>query len=255
MNSTRCPAHDVPGCSLCSVGAATCNSFNECRTAGYHAADCPQRQKAWDEHRLTHVPPSPADHVIHGHCQDEAWNHNPHYWGDGNRFYCHGDRGRPVEARTCCDTRTGTDHLAACDYGTKPDNPIGAAVKPCGKVAEHDQHPWQDTASGPMAVYWCSGDPADRERFENEMHERALDWRSKKDETVADMVEHPAHYGGADNPYEVIKVCEAWGLDRDAYLFNVVKYIGRPTKGNYLEDLKKARFFLDRRIAQMERDA
>lgn len=68
-----------------------------------------------------------------------------------------------------------------------------------------------------------------------------------------EMVEHPAYYGGEDDPYEVIKVCEAWGLDEDAYLFNVVKYVGRPGKGNYLEDLKKARFYLSRRIAKMEK--
>lgn len=66
-----------------------------------------------------------------------------------------------------------------------------------------------------------------------------------------ERVNHPAHYGG-DTVYEVIKVCEAWGLDQDAYLFNTIKYVGRPGKGNYLEDLKKARFYLDRRIQQME---
>jgi hypothetical protein len=38
-----------------------------------------------------------------------------------------------------------------------------------------------------------------------------------------EMVNHPNHYGGEENPYEVIKVCEAWDLDKDAYLFNVVK--------------------------------
>lgn len=66
-----------------------------------------------------------------------------------------------------------------------------------------------------------------------------------------ETVNHPAHYGG-DTTYEVIKVLEAWGLDADAYLFNVVKYIGRPAKGDYLEDLKKARFYLNRKIARME---
>jgi hypothetical protein len=70
------------------------------------------------------------------------------------------------------------------------------------------------------------------------------------------MVNGPIHYGGADNPYEVIKVCEAWGLDKDAYLFNVVKYIARagikdPSKE--LEDLKKAQFYLDRRIKNLEK--
>lgn len=69
---------------------------------------------------------------------------------------------------------------------------------------------------------------------------------------MSEAVDHPAHYGGADNPYEVIKVAEAWGFDKDAYLFNVLKYIARPGKGNYLEDLKKARFYLDRKIAKLE---
>ncbi len=70
-----------------------------------------------------------------------------------------------------------------------------------------------------------------------------------------EMINHPSHYGGADNQYEVIKVCEAWELDKDAYLFNVVKYVARagkkdPTKE--LEDLKKAAFYLNRRINILE---
>jgi len=64
-------------------------------------------------------------------------------------------------------------------------------------------------------------------------------------------VDHPAHYGG-DTPYEVIKVAEAWGFDKNAYLFNVLKYIARPTKGHTLEDLKKARWYLDRLIDRLE---
>lgn len=68
-----------------------------------------------------------------------------------------------------------------------------------------------------------------------------------------EAVVHPAHYGGADNPYEVIKVAEAWGLDKDAYLFNVLKYIGRADKkGATLQDHKKARFYLDRKIQRLE---
>lgn len=69
---------------------------------------------------------------------------------------------------------------------------------------------------------------------------------------MSDAVDHPDHYGGEDNPYEVIKVAEAWGFDKDAYLFNVLKYIGRPAKGDYLEDLKKARFYLNRKINNLE---
>lgn len=43
-------------------------------------------------------------------------------------------------------------------------------------------------------------------------------------------VDHPAHYGGADNPYEVIKVMEAW-LTREEFIgalkFNIHKYTAR----------------------------
>jgi len=67
------------------------------------------------------------------------------------------------------------------------------------------------------------------------------------------MVDHPAHYGGADNPYEVIKVIDAWQLD--FALGNAVKYIARAKhKGSELEDLKKARWYLDHAIEQLERD-
>lgn len=65
-------------------------------------------------------------------------------------------------------------------------------------------------------------------------------------------IDHPPHYGGENNPYEVVKVCEAWGLDKDAYLFNVVKYIvRRNTKGDVLKDLRKAQWYLNRRIEQL----
>lgn len=69
-----------------------------------------------------------------------------------------------------------------------------------------------------------------------------------------EMVNHPSHYGG-DGIYEVIKVCEAWELDKDAYLFNVVKYVARAGKkdaSKELEDLKKAKFYLERRIKLLE---
>jgi len=70
-----------------------------------------------------------------------------------------------------------------------------------------------------------------------------------------EMVNHPNHYGGENNPYEVIKVCEDWGLDKDAYLFNVVKYVaraGKKDRAKELEDLKKAAFYLDRKIKNLE---
>lgn len=68
-------------------------------------------------------------------------------------------------------------------------------------------------------------------------------------------VEHPVHYGGADNPYEAIKVLREWQLDKDAYLWNVGKYLSRAghKDGNsQLQDLTKARWYLDYKIRLLE---
>lgn len=71
----------------------------------------------------------------------------------------------------------------------------------------------------------------------------------------SEMVNRPAHYGGEDNPYEVIKVIEAWKLDGSFCLGNAVKYIARAGKKpdvRAVEDLKKARWYLDRQISAWE---
>ena len=67
-------------------------------------------------------------------------------------------------------------------------------------------------------------------------------------------VNHPPHYGGEGNPYEAIKVIEAWKLDFS--LGNVIKYISRAGKKSpsLLEDLKEARWYLDRFIANLEKE-
>lgn len=68
-----------------------------------------------------------------------------------------------------------------------------------------------------------------------------------------EQVNHPSHYGGGDNPYEVIKVIEAWDLD--FHLGNTVKYISRAGKKDQdkeLQDLKKALWYLERKINNLE---
>lgn len=68
-----------------------------------------------------------------------------------------------------------------------------------------------------------------------------------------ESVNHPPHYGGADNLYEAIKVIEAWELG--FCLGNAVKYICRAgKKSSELEDLKKARWYLDREIQRLEQE-
>jgi hypothetical protein len=71
---------------------------------------------------------------------------------------------------------------------------------------------------------------------------------------VSEAVNHPAHYGGADNQYEAIKVIDAWGLGFS--LGNAVKYIARAGKKGdapTLQDLKKARWYIDHEIARLEK--
>lgn len=65
-----------------------------------------------------------------------------------------------------------------------------------------------------------------------------------------DMVNHPAHYGG-DNPMEVIKIINHYNLNFE--LGNVAKYVLRSDKkGNKLEDLKKAAWYLQHEIKKLE---
>jgi hypothetical protein len=71
---------------------------------------------------------------------------------------------------------------------------------------------------------------------------------------TADMVNHPPHYttGGI----ETIDFIEAKGLHKHYHLANAIKYISRaPYKGNYLEDLEKATWYLQREIQLQQAQA
>jgi hypothetical protein len=62
-----------------------------------------------------------------------------------------------------------------------------------------------------------------------------------------EAVNNPDHYKGKDNPYEVIKVIDAWNLGFS--LGNAVKYIGRAgAKGDKVEDLQKAIWYIQHEI-------
>ena len=71
-----------------------------------------------------------------------------------------------------------------------------------------------------------------------------------------EMVNHPDHYQfGENNIYEAIKVIEAWDLD--FHLGNTVKYISRAGKkgtDKELQDLKKALWYLQRKIENLEKN-
>lgn len=72
---------------------------------------------------------------------------------------------------------------------------------------------------------------------------------------MKEQVDHPQHYGGKENPYEAIKVIEAWELG--FCLGNVVKYLSRAGKKDpkkEVEDLEKALWYLQRRIEHLKKE-
>jgi hypothetical protein len=70
-----------------------------------------------------------------------------------------------------------------------------------------------------------------------------------------EMVNHPEHYGGKGNVYEAIKVIDAWDLDKDFYLGNAVKYLSRAgKKDNVVQDLKKAIWYIEKKIEKLQND-
>jgi len=69
---------------------------------------------------------------------------------------------------------------------------------------------------------------------------------------MEDKVNHPRHYGGESNMYEAIKIIEAWDLNFS--LGNVIKYSLRAGKksDSPIEDLRKAKWYLEREIKRHE---
>jgi len=66
----------------------------------------------------------------------------------------------------------------------------------------------------------------------------------------SDSVNHPTHYTGHPSGIECIQITEHMGFN----LGNAIKYIWRADlKNDAIEDLKKARWYLDREIGKRER--
>lgn len=64
-------------------------------------------------------------------------------------------------------------------------------------------------------------------------------------------VNHPEHYNQGIEPIDVI---ESWGLNFS--LGNVIKYTLRaPYKGKEIEDLEKAKWYLDREIERLKKES
>jgi hypothetical protein len=81
---------------------------------------------------------------------------------------------------------------------------------------------------------------------------------AKPENNEPERVNHPAHYGGKDNPYEVIKVLKAWLTSEEYRGFlkgNVIKYTARARKkGSESEDHRKAAWYANA-LAEAEKES
>lgn len=83
-----------------------------------------------------------------------------------------------------------------------------------------------------------------------QMSEDKFEPKEEKNDGEIDMVNHPQHYSA--HGIEPIDYIESHDLNFN--LGNVIKYISRaPYKGTELEDLKKAKCYLEREIKKHER--
>lgn len=77
---------------------------------------------------------------------------------------------------------------------------------------------------------------------------------------MTDAIKHPAHYGGGDNPYEAIKVIDAWVCNFNTG--NTYKYMARagiktdpdlPVEVKLLQDLGKGKWYLEHQLRGIQR--
>ena len=69
-------------------------------------------------------------------------------------------------------------------------------------------------------------------------------------DTIYDSVNHPSHYTGFSHGAEVIDITENLNFNRG----NAIKYLaraGRKDSASELEDLMKARWYVNREIARL----
>lgn len=75
-----------------------------------------------------------------------------------------------------------------------------------------------------------------------------------KESNVSDPVNHPEHY--QQDGIETIDYIRAV-LGRDAFVAycagNVIKYVSRPKKGKYAQDLRKAAWYANRAAEELDK--
>lgn len=98
--------------------------------------------------------------------------------------------------------------------------------------------------------------PYDGEKFEIRVENLTFDSATNSKNTQKEMVNHPDHYQ-TKTGLEMIDIIAAYTFDLDGIeafdTGNIIKYVGRWKKKNGLEDLKKAKWYLEHLIAHVEK--
>lgn len=80
-------------------------------------------------------------------------------------------------------------------------------------------------------------------------HRKTDEWRLAEEGDESDPVSHPSHYTGHPSGIECIQITEHMGFN----LGNALKYIWRcDLKLDAVEDLKKAKWYIERELAKRE---
>lgn len=150
------------------------------------------------------------------------------------------------------------DGIVRLPEGMKPAPRDGGYVVIDGEIAGTYDKPVEK--SGPSYTFSILPDPVNAEAPSLIDLDGALDlsgFTTSMEFSIVDpepeAVDHPAHYGGEDDPFEVIKVIEAWGLGYN--LGNVLKYVRRAGKKNpktVVQDLHKAAWHINREADNLE---
>ncbi len=146
-----------------------------------------------------------------------------------------------------CERRLDDNRAPVCKYCDSRERP--ERIKP-GQIWRHD-------VEGKERLIFCvEGDDVwldsmHHERFSVEGMLTDASWKYVRiDPAGTHLVNSPTHYNTGN--IEVIEAIEDWKLG--FHEGNVVKYVARAMyKGTELQDLKKAEWYLKRRIAQLEK--
>lgn len=104
--------------------------------------------------------------------------------------------------------------------------------------------------------YYCkttieSNEIINYDEEKNPVHQKCISIYNIK----TNNVNHPSHYGGKDNIYEAIKIIEHYKFG--FCIGNAVKYIlraGKKDPEKYIEDLEKAKWYLERKINDLKQN-